>query len=163
MQKNRAVTDDRTGSVPLAASDCTMSDHDKAFGERQDGAASLDEAVAMNRVLLYASDDKLKASQGPPGWLDRLDLSLTVGPPGVSVGAGLRAHEVQVLQVMVDKADRTIRKQGVARSLADSVIGRPSPLFTFEGPPCWSPGRFRGSLVRGRRGRHWFPSGWLGR
>jgi hypothetical protein len=96
--------------------------------------ASLDERAAVNRVLLYASDDKLKASQGPPGWLDRLDLSLTVGLPGASVAAGLRAHELRVLQVMVDKADRTIRKEGKARSLADSITGRPPPLFTFEGP-----------------------------
>ncbi len=91
-------------------------------------------AVAVNRVLLYASDDKLKAIDGPPGWLKRLDLSLTVGPPGVAVTAGLRARDLKALQGMVDRADRTIRKDGMARSLADSIIGRPPPLFTFEGP-----------------------------
>jgi hypothetical protein len=88
----------------------------------------------MNRVLLYASDDKLKAIEGPLGWLKRLDLRLTVGPPGASVTAGLRPRDLQALQVMVDRADRTIREQGIARSLADSVVGRPPSLFTFEGP-----------------------------
>jgi hypothetical protein len=88
----------------------------------------------VDRVLLYASDDKLKASEGPPGWYSRLDLSLTVGPPGASVRAGFRAGDRQTLQVMVDKADRAVRKEGLARSLADSVTGRPPPLFRFEGP-----------------------------
>jgi hypothetical protein len=88
----------------------------------------------VNRVLLYASDDKLKAIDGPPGWLNRLDLRLTVGPPGASVTAGLRARDLQALQVMVDRADRTIRKEGMARSPADSITGRPPLLFTFEGP-----------------------------
>lgn len=88
----------------------------------------------MSRVLLYASDDKLKAIEGPPGWLNRLDVRLTVGPPGASVTAGLRARDLQALQVMVDRADRTISKERTARSLADSIEGRPPPLFTFEGP-----------------------------
>ena len=88
----------------------------------------------MNRVLLYASDDKLKAINGPPGWLQRLDLSLRVGPPGAAITAGLRPRDLQALQVMVDKADRTTRKEGTPRSLADSITGRPPPLFTFEGP-----------------------------
>lgn len=88
----------------------------------------------MNRVLLYASDDKLKAAEGPPDWLTRLDLSLTVGAPGAAVTAGLRPRDLQTLQEMVDKADRRIRKEGKARSLADSITGRPPPLFTFEGP-----------------------------
>lgn len=88
----------------------------------------------MSRVLLYASDDKLKAIEGPPGWLKRLDLSLTVGPPGASVTAGLRARDLQTLQAMVDRADRTIRKGGTARPLTDSITGRPPPLFTFAGP-----------------------------
>lgn len=88
----------------------------------------------MNRVLLYASDDKLKAAEGPPGWLTRLDLSLTVGAPGAAVTAGLRGRDLQTLQEMVDKADRRIHKEGKAQSLADSITGRPPPLFTFEGP-----------------------------
>ena len=88
----------------------------------------------MNRVLLYASDDKLKAIEGPEGWLERLDLRLTVGAPGVSVTAGLRARDLKALQGMVDRADQTIRKERMARSLADSITGRPPALFTFEGP-----------------------------
>ena len=88
----------------------------------------------MNRVLLYASDDKLKAIEGPPGWLKRLDVKLKVGPPGVSVTAGLHSRDLQALQGMVDRADRTIGKEGMTRSLADSITGRPPPLLTFEGP-----------------------------
>jgi hypothetical protein len=88
----------------------------------------------MSRVLLYASDDKLKAIDGPPGWLERLDLGLTAGPPGVAVTAELPPRDPQALQVMVDKAERRIRKEGKARALTDSITGRPPPLFTFEGP-----------------------------
>jgi hypothetical protein len=88
----------------------------------------------VNRVLLYASDDKLKAIEGPPGWLKRLDVRLTVGPPGASVTAGLRARDLNALQVMVDRADQTIRRGGMARSPAESVTGRPPQLFTFQGP-----------------------------
>jgi hypothetical protein len=88
----------------------------------------------VNRILLYASDDKLKAIDAPPGLLKRLDLRLTVGPPGAAVTAGLRARDLKALQVMVDRADRTIRNEGMARSIADSITGRPPPLFTFEGP-----------------------------
>jgi hypothetical protein len=111
-----------------------LTGHDKNSREREDGGAIFDEAVAVNRVLLYASDDKLKAIDGPPGLLKRLDLSLTVGPPGVAVTAGLRARDLKALRGMVDGADRTIRKEGMARPLADSITGRPPPLFTFEGP-----------------------------
>jgi hypothetical protein len=90
--------------------------------------------VAVNRVLLYASVDKLKASESPPGWLERLDLRLTVGAPGASVTAGLRARDLKALRGMVDRADQAIRKEGTARSLANSTTGRPPALFTFEGP-----------------------------
>jgi hypothetical protein len=90
--------------------------------------------LRMSRVLLYASDDKLKAIDGPPGWLERLDLGLTVGPPGVAVTTTLPPRDTQALQVMIDKADRRIRKEGKARALTDSIAGRPPQLFTFEGP-----------------------------
>jgi hypothetical protein len=90
--------------------------------------------VAVNRVLLYASDDKLKAINGPAGWLKRLDVRLTVGPPGASVTAGLHARDLNALQVMIDSADRAIRRGLMARSLANSITGQPPQLFTFEGP-----------------------------
>jgi len=90
--------------------------------------------VAVNRILLYASDDKLKAINGPLGWLKRLDVRLTVGPPGASVTAGLHARDLNALQVTVDRADQTIRRGLMARSPADSLTGRPPQLFTFEGP-----------------------------
>ena len=88
----------------------------------------------MNRVLLYASDDKLKAINGPPGWLKRLDVRLTVGHPGASLTAGLHARDLNALQVMIDRADRTIRTGSMARSPADSITGQPPQLFKFEGP-----------------------------
>lgn len=111
-----------------------MTGHDKSVRGRKDGGSIFHEAVTVNRVLLYASDDKLKAIDGPPGLLKRLDLRLTVGPPGVAVTAGLRARDLKALQVMVDRVDRTIRKGAMAPSAADSITGRPPPLFTFEGP-----------------------------
>ncbi len=88
----------------------------------------------MNRVLLYASNDKLKAFEGSPGWLKRIDVGLRVGPPGASVTAELRARDMQALQGMIDRADRSVRKAGMARPLADSIVGRPPSLFRFEGP-----------------------------
>ena len=88
----------------------------------------------MMRVLLYASDDKLKTISGQPHWLDRLDLSLGVGVPVAKVTAGLRPRDPATLLQLVDEADKKISDEHAARGLAESVSGRPPPLFSFNGP-----------------------------
>lgn len=88
----------------------------------------------MMRVLLYASDDKLKTISGQPRWLDRLDLGLAAGVPGAQVTGGLRPRDPATLLQLVDEAERKIGHDHAARRLAESVSGRPPRLFSFEGP-----------------------------